>query len=86
MSVLSRGISVMLMEFRLHLAGSRYAKVISAFTPTLISDETVTFLFYEALRYLFQPVRRVDKIIAFGYFNTPVVTGVTRGCTEQENE
>lgn len=63
MCELQRGISDRFIVFRSHLAGSRYAMLINAYIPTLVSDEAGKSSFYEAFRDLLQSVPSTDKIL-----------------------
>ena len=60
------------MTLRLHLAGNRYATIISVYAPPLVSDEAKNTSFYEELRSLLSSALMTDKIILLGDFNARV--------------
>ena len=60
------------MTLRLHLHGNRHATIISAYAPTLVSDEEEKQRFYENLRDVLQAVPKGDKIVLTGDFNARV--------------
>ena len=65
-------ISERLMTLRLPLARSEYATVISAYAPTLKSDEETKDQFYDSLINVLSHINRNDKIILLGDFNARV--------------
>ena len=69
---LPRGINDRLMTLRLHLHGDRHATIISAYAPTLVSDEEEKQQFYDNLRDVLQAVLKGDKIVLTGDFNARV--------------
>ena len=69
---LPRGINDRLMTLRLHLHGNRHATIISAYAPTLVSDEKEKQRFYDNLRDVLQAVPKGDKIVLTGDFNARV--------------
>ena len=60
---LPQGINDRLMTLRLHLHGSRHTTIISAYAPTLVSDEEEKQRFYDNLRDVLQAVPKEDKIV-----------------------
>ena len=69
---LPRGINDRLMTPRLHLHGNRHATIISAYAPTLVSDDEEKQRFYDNLRDVLQAVPKGDKIVLTGDFNARV--------------
>ena len=69
---LPRGINDRLMTLRPHLHGNRHATIISAWAPTLVSDEEEEQRFYDNLRDILQAVPKGDKIVLTGDFNARV--------------
>ena len=69
---LPRGINDRLMTLRLHLHGNRHATIISAYAPTLVSDDEEKQRFYDNLRDVLQAVPKGDKIALTGNFNARV--------------
>ena len=66
------GISERLMTLRLKLTKNDYATVISAYAPTLDSEEAVKDAFYESLDAVLTETPKSDKIILLGDFNARV--------------
>lgn len=66
------GISERLMSWRIPLTNSRYATLISAYAPTLDSEDEPKDRFYSQLHTLFQSIPRDDKVILLGDFNARV--------------
>ena len=66
------GISDRLMTLRLHLAGNRYATIISVYAPTFMSKEAEKTTFYEELHSLLSSAPVTDKIILLADFNARV--------------
>ena len=66
------GISERLMSWRIPLAKGRYATLISAYAPTLDSEDTIKDSFYESLDATIRSVPRNDKLILLGDFNARV--------------
>ena len=64
--------SVVILTLRLHLHGNRHATIISAYAPTLVSDEEEKQRFYDNLRDVLQAVPKGDKIVLTGDFNARV--------------
>ena len=60
------------MTLRLHLHGNRHATIISAYAPTLVSDDEEKQQFYDNLRDVLQAVPKGDKIVSTGDFNARV--------------
>ena len=69
---LPRGINDRLMTLRLHLHGNRYVTIISAYAPTLVSDEEEKQRLYDNLRDVLQAFPKGDKIVLTGDFNARV--------------
>ena len=69
---LPRGINDRLMTLHLHLHGNRHATIISAYAPTLVSDEEEKQRFCDNLRDVLQAVPKGDKIVLTGDFNARV--------------
>ena len=67
-----RGINDRLMTLCLNLHGNRHATIISAFAPTLVSDEEEKQRFYDNLRDVLQAVPKGDTIALTGNFNARV--------------
>ena len=65
-------ISERLMTLRLPLARGEYATVISAYAPTLKSDEETKDQFYNSLIDTLSRINRTDKVILLGDFNARV--------------
>ena len=57
------------MTLRLHLHGNRHVTIVSAYAPTLVSDDEEKQLFYGKLRNVLQAVLKGDKIVLTGDFN-----------------
>jgi exonuclease III len=66
------GVSERLMTLRIPLARNRYASIISAYAPTLDSDEDIKDAFYESLDAALRRVPRSDKLVLLGDFNARV--------------
>ncbi len=66
------GISERLMTIRLVLANNLIATVVSAYTPTLNSEEEVKETFYACLDETLSRIPKEDKIILLGDFNARV--------------
>ena len=69
---LPRGINDRLITLRLHLHGNRHATTISAYAPTLVSDDEEKQRFYDNFRDVLQAVPKGDKIVSTGDFNARV--------------
>nr|XP_049577518.1 craniofacial development protein 2-like [Syngnathus scovelli] len=72
LSELPVGISERLMTLRLVLANNQTATVLSAYAPTLISDEDKKEAFYACLDEVLSKIPKEDKIIILGDFNARV--------------
>lgn len=66
------GISERLMSWRIPLAKGRYATLISAYAPTLDSEDDVKDAFYRSLDTTIRSAPRNDKLILLGDFNARV--------------
>jgi len=66
------GVNEQLMTLRLPLAKGRYMTVLSAYAPTLLSDEATKDSFYDCLRATLQAVPRNDRLVLLGDFNARV--------------
>ncbi len=66
------GISERLMTIRLVLANNLIATVVSAYTPTLDSEEEVKETFYACLDETLSRIPKEDKIILLGDLNARV--------------
>ena len=66
------GISERLMTLRLPLTRSRHITLVSAYAPTLTSDENIKDAFYELLEHTLQNIPQTDKILLLGDFNARV--------------
>ena len=66
------GISERLMSWRLPLAKGRYVTLISAYAPTLNSEDDIKDTFYRSLDATIRSVPRNDKLILLGDFNARV--------------
>ena len=72
LSELPVGISERLMTLRLVLANNQMATVVSAYAPTLVSDEETKETFYACLDETLSKIPKEDKIILLGDFNARV--------------
>jgi len=61
-----------LMTLRIPLAKGRYMTVLSAYAPTLTSDESFKDRFYDNLRSTLRAISPRDKIALLGDFNARV--------------
>jgi len=61
-----------LMTLRMPLTKRRYMTILSAYAPTLPSDESSKDRFYDILRSTLRSVPRSDKIVVLGDFNARV--------------
>ena len=61
-----------LMTFRIPLAKGRYMTVLSAYAPTVTSDESSKDHFYDNLRSTLRTVSPRDKIVLLGDLNARV--------------
>jgi len=68
------GINERLMTLRLPLIKGRYMTVVSAYAPTLVSDELTKDSFYNCLRATLQTVPPNDRLVILGDFNARVGT------------
>ena len=68
------GVNERLMTLHLPLAKGRYMTVLSAYAPTLISDEATKDSFYDCLRATLQAVPHNDRLVLLGDFNARVGT------------
>ena len=66
------GISERLMSWRIPLAKGRYATLLSAYAPTLDSEDVIKDSFYELLDSAINQTPREDKLILLGDFNARV--------------
>ena len=66
------GISERLMTLRIPLTHSRYVTLISAYAPTLTSDENTKDAFYGLLEHTLGNISQTDKILLLGDFNARV--------------
>ena len=66
------GISERLMTLRIPLTRSRHVTLISAYAPTLTSDENIKDAFYDLLERTLQNIPHTDKILLLGDFNARV--------------
>ena len=66
------GISERLMTLRIPLTRSRYVTLISAYAPTLTSDENIKDAFYDLLERTLRNIPHTDKILLLGDFNARV--------------
>ena len=66
------GISERLMTLRIPLTQNRYATLISAYAPTLTSDENIKDAFYDMLEHTLRNIPQTDKILLLGDFNARV--------------
>ena len=66
------GISERLMSWRIPLAKGRYATLLSAYAPTLDSEDVTKDSFYELLDSAINQTPREDKLILLGDFNARV--------------
>ncbi|VDL98443.1 unnamed protein product [Schistocephalus solidus] len=71
---LPQGINNCLMSLRLPLRGDKFATIISAYAPLMMSSDAAKDKFYENLHALLVTVPNVDKLIALGDFNARVRT------------
>ncbi|WP_435336472.1 hypothetical protein, partial [Klebsiella pneumoniae] len=60
------------MSWRTPLAKGRYARLVSAYAPTLDAEDTAKDSFYEALDATLRSVPANDKLILLGDFNARV--------------
>ncbi|BHF84712.1 hypothetical protein SprV_0902786300 [Sparganum proliferum] len=65
------------MSLRLHLLGGKFATIISAYAPTMISPDAARDKFYEDLHALLATVSKADKLVVLGDFNARVGTDHT---------
>ncbi|XP_061142364.1 uncharacterized protein LOC133159416, partial [Syngnathus typhle] len=72
LSELPVGISERLMTLRLVLVNNQTATVLSAYAPTLVSDEDKKEAFYACLDEVLSKILKEDKIIILGDFNARV--------------
>jgi len=68
------GINERLMTLHLPLIKGRFMTVVSAYAPTLVSDETTKDSFYSCLHATLQAVPRNDRLVILGDFNAWVGT------------
>lgn len=66
------GINERLMTWRIPLTENRYLALISAYAPTLVSDEPTKDIFYSALDAALNNINTTDKVVLMGDFNTRV--------------
>ena len=65
-------ISERLLSLRIPLQRGEFTTVISAYAPTLASEEDIKDQFYESLHEVLSRVRRSDKLVLLGDFNARV--------------
>ncbi len=65
-------ISECLMTLRLKLTSQQSVTVISAYAPTLVSDEEAKEQFYAALDNVLTTIPNADKVVLLGEFNARV--------------
>ena len=66
------GINERLMTWRIPLKKNRYLTIISAYAPTLVTDELTKDTFYSALDATLQNIPNADKVVLMGDFNARV--------------
>ncbi len=66
------GINERLMTLRIPLAKCRHATLISAYAPTLVANDEVKDIFYQALDAAIAKIPRNEKLILLGDFNARV--------------
>ena len=66
------GVSERLMTLRIPLAKCRYVTLVSAYAPTLPSNDEEKDRFYQALDGILSHISRSDKIMLLGDFNARV--------------
>ncbi|VDL89424.1 unnamed protein product [Schistocephalus solidus] len=71
---LPQGINDRLMSLRLPLWGDKFATIISAYVPPMMSSDGAKDKFYEDLHALLATVPKEDKLIVLGDFSTRVGT------------
>lgn len=69
-----QGISERLMTWRIPLVKGRFASLISAYAPTLDTDENIKDAFYESLDAALTKIPGSDKLVLMGDFNARVGT------------
>lgn len=69
---LPTGINERLMTLRLHLGKKQHATIISAYAPTLDSDDNTKEAFYSDLEKILSATPKEDKIILMGDFNARI--------------
>lgn len=66
------GINERLMTWRIPLIKNRYLTLISAYAPTLVTDEATKDTFYSALDATLNNISKTDKVVLMGDFNARV--------------
>lgn len=72
LSELPQGIRECLMTARLKLDSNQMATVVSAYAPTLKSQDNIKEAFYASLENILSAIPKEDKIILLGDFNARV--------------
>ena len=79
------GINERLITWRIPLAKSQHATLLSAYAPTLPSEEQAKDTFYNCLHEALQRIPPTDKIVLMGDMNTTHGQNSTHGRHEREN-